>query len=407
MRVRPGENLPVDGRIVSGTSDINQASLTGEAVPIEASAGVEVYAGTTNLTGQIDVEVTAVAGETTIGKVENLIREAEQSKTERQELIEQLAAYYVPVVLMVAGVVWFFTARSELQSIRDEAAIRAITVLVVTCPGALLIAHPTAMVAAFASAARLGIMIKRTSTLEAAASVDTVVLDKTGTITTGRFAVPACPSRRRRWCRFASAAADAEQSSNHPLARSILETAERANLDVSKVSEYEEVHGRGVRRNAMAPPWLPVVAGGSVNCSPNKPMRSHKPKRRSRACPACTWRWAINTSARLVSKTACDDTPVTHSSGCVALASAESPCLLETASRLQSGSAVPWVSTPSRPSACPKRSMQSCCISKTKVIAPWLWAMASTMDRSWPRLMLVSPWGFPAPTSPPTPLALP
>ena len=142
VRVRPGENLPVDGRIVSGTSDINQASLTGEAVPIEASAGVEVYAGTTNLTGQIDVEVTAVAGETTIGKVENLIREAEQSKTERQELIEQLAAYYVPVVLMVAGVVWFFTARSELQSIRDEAAIRAITVLVVTCPGALLMRTP-------------------------------------------------------------------------------------------------------------------------------------------------------------------------------------------------------------------------------------------------------------------------
>ena len=207
-----------------------------------------MYAGTTNLTGQIDVEVTAVAGETTIGKVENLIREAEQSKTERQELIEQLAAYYVPVVLMVAGVVWFFTARSELQSIRDEAAIRAITVLVVTCPGALLDAHPTAMVAAFASAARLGIMIKRTSTLEAAASVDTVVLDKTGTITTGRFAVSRlAPAEGVDGADLLRAAADAEQSSNHPLARSILETAERANLDVSKVSEYEEVHGRGVR----------------------------------------------------------------------------------------------------------------------------------------------------------------
>ena len=100
-----------------------------------------MYAGTTNLTGQIDVEVTAVAGDTTIG-VENLIREAEKANR-AAKLIEQLAAYYVPVVLMVAGVVWFFTARSELQSIRDEAAIRAITVLVVTCPGIpLLIAHP-------------------------------------------------------------------------------------------------------------------------------------------------------------------------------------------------------------------------------------------------------------------------
>ncbi|MHC4142364.1 MAG: P-type ATPase, partial [Planctomycetota bacterium] len=106
VRVRPGENLPVDGRVTAGTSDINQASLTGEAVPVEAQEGREVYAGTTNLTGQIDIEVTAVAGDTTIGKVEQLIREAESAKTQRQELIEQLASYYVPVVLMVAGLVW-------------------------------------------------------------------------------------------------------------------------------------------------------------------------------------------------------------------------------------------------------------------------------------------------------------
>ncbi|MCH6550483.1 MAG: cation-translocating P-type ATPase, partial [Planctomycetes bacterium] len=96
VRVRPGENLPVDGRVLAGTSNINQASLTGEAVPIEAQIGTDVYAGTTNLTGQIDIEVTAVAGDTTIGKVEALIREAESSKTQRQELIEQLASYYVP-----------------------------------------------------------------------------------------------------------------------------------------------------------------------------------------------------------------------------------------------------------------------------------------------------------------------
>src|SRR5262245_40687161 len=98
VRVRPGENLPVDGKVIRGTSSINQASLTGEAVPIEAQPGVEVYAGTTNLTGQIDVQVTAVAGETTIGKVEKLIREAETTKGERQELVERLAHYYVPVV---------------------------------------------------------------------------------------------------------------------------------------------------------------------------------------------------------------------------------------------------------------------------------------------------------------------
>ena len=245
VRVRPGENLPVDGRITAGASDINQASLTGEAVPVEAQEGREVYAGTTNLTGQIDIEVTAVAGDTTIGKVEQLIREAESAKTQRQELIEQLASYYVPVVLMVAGLVWFFTAKNPV--VKDQAAIRAITVLVVTCPGALLISHPTAMVAAFAAAARLGIMIKQTTTLEAAAAVDTVVLDKTGTLTTGRFAVSRlAPAEGVEGAALLQAAADGEQHSNHPLARSILDTAEQARIRPNPVDGFEEIRSRGV-----------------------------------------------------------------------------------------------------------------------------------------------------------------
>lgn len=247
VRVRPGENLPVDGRVIRGTSDINQASLTGEAVPVEVAAGANVYAGTTNLTGQIDIEVTAVAGDTTIGKVESLIREAESAKTERQELIEELASYYVPVVLMIAGLVWFFTSKSGDPVVRDQAALRAITVLVVTCPGALLISHPTAMVAAFAAAARLGIMIKQTKTLEAAATVDTVVMDKTGTLTTGKFAVSRlAPADGVDGAALLQAAADAEQHSNHPLAKSILETARQARIVAKSIQNYEEVHGRGV-----------------------------------------------------------------------------------------------------------------------------------------------------------------
>jgi len=273
VRVRPGENLPVDGRIVAGTSSINQASLTGEAVPVEAQPGLDVYAGTTNLTGQIDIQVTAVAGETTIGKVEKLIREAESAKSERQELIERLASYYVPVVLMVAGLVWFFTSKSASPEVRAEAAVRAITVLVVTCPGALLIAYPTAMVAAFAAAARLGIMIKQTRTLESAANIDTVVMDKTGTLTTGKFSVSRlAPAEGIDGAVLLQAAADCEQSSNHPLARSILETAERARIQPAALQSYEEVHGRGVIARTSAgstiqagrPNWLielnPAVA---------------------------------------------------------------------------------------------------------------------------------------------------
>jgi heavy metal translocating P-type ATPase len=248
VRVRPGENLPVDGTVRAGQSTINQASLTGEAVPIEAAQGTPVYAGTTNLSGQIDVEVTAVASETTIGKVETLIREAEKNKTARQEVIEKLSNYYVPVVLMVAGLVWFFTSKSEDPLVQKSASVRAITVLVVTAPGALLISYPTAMVAAFAAAARLGIMIKLTGVLERAANVDTVVMDKTGTLTTGKFAVSRLvPAEGVDGAELLQAAADAEQSSNHPLARSIMETAVRARIQAAAVRNYREISGRGVQ----------------------------------------------------------------------------------------------------------------------------------------------------------------
>ncbi|MBT4768024.1 MAG: cation-translocating P-type ATPase [Phycisphaerae bacterium] len=253
VRVRPGENLPVDGRIVTGESDINQASLTGEAVPVEVRTGVPVYAGTTNLTGQIDIEVTAIAAETTIGKVEALIREAESSKTKRQEIIEQLAGYYFWIVIMIAALVWFFASRSGDEAVRAEASLRAITVLVVTCPGGLLISHPTAMVAAFAAAARLGIMIKQTRTLEAAAEVDTVIMDKTGTLTTGIFAVSRLsPADGVDGAALLQAAADGEQHSNHPLAKSILETAKQANIEPATMDRYEELHGRGVLAHASS-----------------------------------------------------------------------------------------------------------------------------------------------------------
>ena len=270
VRVRPGENLPVDGRVVRGTSSINQASLTGEAVPIEAQPGTEVYAGTTNLTGQIDIECTAAMAESTIGKVEQLIREAESAKSERQLLIEQLAGYYVPVVLMVAGLVWFFTARSTDPLVQKEAANRAITVLVVTCPGALLIAHPTAMVAAFAAAARLGIMIKQTRTLESAAAVDTVVMDKTGTLTTGKFAVSRLvPAEGVDGAALLQAAADGEQHSNHPLAKSILETPDKARIRPRTIEKYEELHGRGVVAHAPGGDILVGRASWLVEVNPS------------------------------------------------------------------------------------------------------------------------------------------
>ncbi len=248
VRVRPGENLPVDGVVVSGESTLNQASLTGESVPVEVQVDSPVYAGTSNLTGTLDVRVTGVGAESTIGKVTQLIGEAESSRTPRQLLIEQVAAYFVPVAITVAGLVWYFHSQSADEVVAAKATITAITVLVVLCPSALLLSSPTAMVAAFAAAARLGIMIKQTQYLEAASHIDTVILDKTGTLTTGVFAVSRLsPAEGVEGADLLQGAADAEQQSNHPLARSIMRTAEDARLQPAAVESFEESHGRGVR----------------------------------------------------------------------------------------------------------------------------------------------------------------
>jgi Zn2+/Cd2+-exporting ATPase len=246
VRVRPGENLPVDGRVVSGRTTLNQASLTGESAPVEISVGDPVYAGTTNLTGGIDIEVTQVGGETTIGKVTSLIRSAEQSRSPKQLLIEQVAAFFVPIALGLASVVWFL--KSQNPETKDEAWTTAITVLVVTCPVSLLLASPTAMLAAFASCARLGIMVKDPSYLEASAGIDTVVFDKTGTLTTGKFQVTKlAPAAGVDGAELLRAAAMGEQHSNHPLAQSIIATAKAARVQIEESADYEEIHGRGVR----------------------------------------------------------------------------------------------------------------------------------------------------------------
>jgi len=248
VRVRPGENLPVDGKVVVGRTTINQASLTGEAVPAEVTVGDQVYAGTTNLTGGIDIQVTQVGKETTIGRVRELISQASQSRTPRQLLIEQVARFFVPVIVTIAAVTWFLMSQSMDEATRAAAGTTAVTVLVVACPSALLLASPSAMLAAFAAAARLGILIKQPSYLEAAGNVTAVVLDKTGTITTGKFQVTKlAPAPGVDGADLLSAAANAEQHSNHPLAQSILSTAKAARINLDGTNDSEEIHGRGVR----------------------------------------------------------------------------------------------------------------------------------------------------------------
>jgi len=243
VRVRPGDTVPADGRVLVGASTVNQASVTGESIPAEKAAGDEVFGGTTNLTGVLDVEVTKAGADTLLGRVKELILEAERTRTPIMRLIDQYAAWYTPTILMLVGVVLFFALKSN----PDTAFQRAIAMLVIACPSALILATPTAMVAALSAAARLGVLVKSVATLEVARSITAIVFDKTGTLTTGVLTVSRLkPVDGVEPAELLAAAAAAEQGSRHPVARAVVEMARRARVPMAQPERFTEVAGRGV-----------------------------------------------------------------------------------------------------------------------------------------------------------------
>ncbi len=237
IRVRPGENFPVDAKILHGESTVNQASITGESVPVDKAVGDEVYAGTQNLTGLVDLEVTKVGSDTTLGKVKDMILAAEGSRPPVVRIIDRYAGYYTPTVLMLAYVTWAFTSDME----------RVITLMVIACPCAVVLATPTAVVAAVAAAARLGILIKNVSHLELAAHISAFVFDKTGTLTDGILSVVKIqPFGDIKQAELLKTAASAERYSNHPTALAIQNIASEAGLQLDEAADFREEHGKGV-----------------------------------------------------------------------------------------------------------------------------------------------------------------
>lgn len=243
IRVRPGDNVPADGRVVRGLSTVNQASITGESLPIDKGPGDEAFGGTTNLTGVLDIAVTKAGGDTVLGRVRDLILEAERTRTPVMRLIDQYASWYTPTIVMLVGVVLFFALRSD----PDHAFDRAIAMLVIACPSALILATPTAMVAGLSAAARLGVLIKSVVTLEAARGLTAMVFDKTGTLTTGVLTVTRlAPADAVEPADLLRTAGSLEQNSRHPVARAVCDMARRAGLRSLPVEQFQEVPGRGV-----------------------------------------------------------------------------------------------------------------------------------------------------------------
>ena len=238
IRLRPGDRIPADGKIINGQTTINEATVTGESLPADKMEGDEVFAGTHNLTGAVVVEVTRAGEDTTLGKVKHLILQAETTKTRLMQLIDRYAEWYTPVILMLAAIVGVFT--------RDPQ--RVITVLVIACPCAFVLATPTAMVAALTAAARLGILVKNVAHLELASELSAIVFDKTGTLTTGELTVTSLnPVEGVDGADLLRAAASLDQHSRHPVAKAIVQVARQANIALGEPEETQEAAGKGVQ----------------------------------------------------------------------------------------------------------------------------------------------------------------
>ena len=260
VRVRPGDNIPADGRVVKGLSTVNQANITGESLPVDKIEGDEVFSGTINLTGAMDIEVTKAGEDTTLGRVKELILQAEITKTPLVRMINQYAAWYTPTILMLVFIVWFFISKTS----PDDAVKRAITMLVVACPCPLILATPTAMVAALSAAARLGVLVKSVENLEAARKLTSMIFDKTGTLTTGQLEVTRLtPSPGVDGVDLIQTAASAEQNSRHPVAQAVCAVARKAKVKPQEATGFEEVAGKGVRAK-MGQSWVLVGRGSWI-----------------------------------------------------------------------------------------------------------------------------------------------
>jgi Cd2+/Zn2+-exporting ATPase len=238
IRVRPGDNVAADGVIVNGQGSFNQANITGESLPVDKKPGDEVFAGTTNLTGVLEIRVNRAGQDTTLGRVRELILAAEKTKLPIMRLVDQYMVYYTPLVLVMGALVWAFTQNLE----------RVIAVLVVACPCAFILATPTAMVAALSAAARLGILIKNVGDIELAARINAFIFDKTGTLTTGKLAVSRlAPVEGVSPAELLFVSASAEKYSNHPTAKALQDVSNDAGVNLAEPKDFSETAGRGIR----------------------------------------------------------------------------------------------------------------------------------------------------------------
>ena len=246
--VRPGDKIPLDGSVVDGESAVDESPITGESVPVDKSAGEEVYAGSINQEGYLEVEITSIAGDSTLSQIIEMVQGAQEKKTEQEQFVDRFSGYYTPVVVVLA----ILTAAVPPLALGwpwQTWFIRGLTLLVIACPCAFVISTPVSVVSGITSAAKNGVLIKGGNHLEAMGEVDVVAMDKTGTLTKGELTVTdIVPLGEHSESDVLRYGAGLEQRSEHPIAEAILTRADEADVaDLPSPSDFESLTGKGIQ----------------------------------------------------------------------------------------------------------------------------------------------------------------
>lgn len=244
--MKPGGKIPADGKITSGYSTIDESIITGESMPIEKTVGLKVIGGTINQTGSFEFKVTAIGDNSILGQIIKMVEEAQGSKAPIQKLADRIAAVFVPVIILIAiltFVGWLFLSDAGFSA----ALINFVAVLIIACPCALGLATPTAIIVGTGRGAQKGILIKNAESLELAHKLDTIIFDKTGTITTGKPKVSSVNTNSIDEIEFIRMVGSLEQRSEHPIAKAIVNYAKKSGSNFENVESFESLTGTGLK----------------------------------------------------------------------------------------------------------------------------------------------------------------
>ena len=237
LRVLPGEMIPVDGKIIFGNSSVDQSIMTGESLPIDKTIGDEVFCGTVNCDGSIDIIATKIGEDSSLQKLIRMVKEAEENKAPMQRIVDKWAGWLVPAALIIAVAAYFIT--SDI--------IRAVTVLVVFCPCALALATPTSIMAAVGQAAKNGVLIKSGEALEKMGKVNCIAFDKTGTLTFGKLKISdIITTSSATENELLKLACSSEKRSEHPLGKAIVEHGKKQNVEFLEMEDFKMIPGKGI-----------------------------------------------------------------------------------------------------------------------------------------------------------------